>query len=204
MLHLFATRHPTAPARLRSVRPWLESLESRICPDGGNPALSIGYTVTQQNRMQFTGHYGATNNAGQTIVITGPGWSGQATTDASGNYSVTIAVTKLGTATATVEQKPTVTVQTNVTVPPPNITNFQAIQEGNGVWEFKGKVTGTPDPQGLTINFSGFAAVNGLTTTVLSDGTFDVAFSLGNASGFVTASTTDWWGQASNQPEVLI
>jgi hypothetical protein len=204
MYHLLATRFPTAPARVRQVRPWLESLEARNCPGGSSPGLTLNYTVVQQNQMQFTGHYGATGNAGQTIVITGQGWSGQATTDSNGNYSVIIPVTKLGTATAVVQQHPTVTVQTNVTVPPPNITNFQAIDEGNGEWEFKGTVSGTPDPQGLTINFSGFAAVNGLSTTVLSDGTFDVVFDLGNATGFVTASTTDWWGQASNQPEDFI
>jgi hypothetical protein len=204
MLRLLATRRIAAPARVRLARPWLEPLESRFCPNGGLPSLTMTYTVITQDQMKFTGHYSSPGNfSGMTVVITGQGWSGQATTDSSGNYSVTIPVTKLGTATAKVTQNPGATVTTDVTVPPPKITNFTAIQEGN-LWEFKGTVTGTPDPQGLTINFSGFPAVNGMSTTVLADGTFDVAFDLGNATGFVTASTTDWWGQASNKPEVSI
>jgi hypothetical protein len=206
MLRLFGTRRVAAPARARLIRPWLEKLETRFCPsNGGTTGLTINYTVTTQNQMQFTGQYSSpTGVSGMTVVITSQGWSGQATTDSHGNYSVTIPVTKLGSATATVTtQNSTVTATTNVTVPPPQITNFTAIQEGN-LWEFKGTVTGTPDPQGLIISFSGFPAINGKSTTVLSNGTFDVAFNLGNATGFVTAATTDWWGQASNQPEVFI
>jgi hypothetical protein len=161
--------------------------------------------VTTQNQMQFTGHYSAAGSvSGKTVVVSGQGWSGQATTDSNGNYSVTIPVTKLGNATAKVTQDANATVTTNVRVAAPQINNFTAIQLGGGDWEFKGNITGTPDPQGLTINFSGFTAINGSTTTVLADGTFDVVFDLGNATGFVTASTTDWWGQASNQPQVFI
>ena len=161
MLRLLATRRVAAPARVRLVRPWLEELESRFSPSsGGTTGLTINYTVTTQNEMQFTGRYSSpTGVSGMTVVITGQGWSGQATTDSNGNYSVTIPVTKLGSATATVTQNSTTTTATtNVTVPPPQITNFTAIQEGN-LWEFKGTVTGTPDPQGLIISFSGFPAV---------------------------------------------
>jgi hypothetical protein len=205
MFLLTRTRRPAAAVRSRPVRPWLEALESRYCPTPPvDPSLSLGFTFVNQDNVKCAGRYTGTNVANQAISIQGQGWSASATTDANGYYSVTVAATHLGAVTATVVSSPSVQDQETLTAAVPQITNFVAIQEANGQWEFKGTITGTPDPQGMTITFGGLSNIAGNTTTVLSDGTFDVVFTLGTQEGFVTATTTDWWGQNSPQASTYV
>jgi hypothetical protein len=200
MLGLTRIRRTAAPVRSRSIRPRLEELESRLCLSSGNDlGLTINYSFVNQNNVKLTGTYTGSNVVNQGITIQGQGWSASTTTDAHGSYSVTTAATKLGTVTAWVTQKPGVQAQTTLSAPVPQITNFVAIQQGSGLWEFKGTVTGTPDPAGMTITFGGLSNIAGATTTVLADGTFDVVLTVGAQQGYVTAVTTDWWSQTSPQ-----
>ncbi len=189
-----ARRCPT-PA-VRSFRPRLERLETRFCPTT-SLSLSMNYACTSQNNVNFTGHLsGAPVEAGQTITISGGGVNTTATTDANGNYSVTVPVTQLGNVSAVyMSGLQMASAMVNVNPAAPDITGFNAIQEPGGYWEFKGTVAGTPDPGGMTITFGGVPTVQGLTTTVAADGSFDVVFQLGGQTGVVSATTTDWWGR---------
>jgi hypothetical protein len=191
------TRSRRSPLAPRSFRPCLEGLETRCCPS----ALTLNAACTTQNNVTFSGQLtGAPVEGGQTINITGPGGlQTTATTDANGNYSVTIpvAANQLGNVMATHVWNSMMDAAASVSVNPlaPTITNFKAIQEQGGYWEFTGTVTGTPDPQGMTITFSGLPEVQGQTTTVAANGTFDVVFQLNGDAGDVNVMTTDWWGQ---------
>jgi hypothetical protein len=169
-------------------------LETRNCPS----ALTLNAAYESQNNVLFSGQLTeAPNEAGQTINLTGNGWSTTATTDANGNYSVTVPVGMLGNVTALhwAGTQADASAVVSVNPPPPSISGFTAIQEPGGFWEFKGTVAGTPDPAGMTITFGGLTAIQGDTATVAADGTFDATFQLNGETGSVTAMTTDWWTQ---------
>src|SRR5262249_53473496 len=139
---------------------------------------------------------GASNDAGQTITLSGDGVNTTATTDANGNFSIEVAVTQMGTLSATYAagmQKASARGGGNP--PAPDNTNFTARQEPRGYWGIKGTDTGAPDPAGMVIHFGGLQALQNQTAGVAADGTFDEVFQLNGQTGCVTAMTTDWWGQ---------
>jgi hypothetical protein len=122
-------------------------------------------------------------------------------TDSSGYWHITVAIgaDQFGTITAGIDDPAANHPQVTLNEPPaPTITNFQAIAQPYGVWEFKGTVTGTPDPAGMTITFGGMPDLAGKTAAVAADGTFDVYFQLDNESGTAAAITRDWWYQSSS------
>jgi hypothetical protein len=163
-------------------------------------SLTLNFAYDEQNNVTFSGQLtGEANNAGQTITITGYGGTTTVTTDANGNYSIVLAVTQLGTVTASYSGQQPATASVNVNPPPPNITSFGASQEPNGYWEFSGTITGTPDPEGLVIQLSGLPALQGMTITVNANGTFSEEFQLNGESGTVECSVTDWWGRSDSE-----
>jgi hypothetical protein len=173
----------------------LEGLEDRFCPS----SLTLNDSLVQQGVFKFSGQYsGGTRLGGQTVTIAGQGWKTTATTDPSGYYSATIGVSQLGTVTAQVTPDPPATAQVTLSYPPPDIIDFCSIRQNPLQVEFKGQVTGTPDPGMMIIDFAGVSAISGKTCKVSSNGTFDVVFTIQNQTGTVSAYTTDWWGQASN------
>jgi hypothetical protein len=187
--------------------PALTALTALLPSTPSTAGLTLNYAYTSGNNVTFSGQLtGAPSDAGQTITLGGYGGTTTATTDANGNFSVTVAVTQLGIVTAGYapggQQQP---VTASVTVNPmaPAITGFTVIPESGGYWEFEGTVTGTPDPQGMTINLGGLSSLQGQTIAVAANGTFDECFQLNGQTGTVMASTTDWWGRTANASEGL-
>jgi hypothetical protein len=139
-----------------------------------------------------------THPGGQVVGISGQGWNGSTTTDANGNYTVTIPVSKVGAVTAMTMDNQSNHPQVTLNPPAPQIVNFVGSAEPGGLEEFTGKVTGTPNPGGMSIAFGGLTALLNKFTQVAADGTFDVVFALGGQVGVATAQTKDWWAQSSN------
>jgi hypothetical protein len=79
----------------------------------------------------------------------------------------------------------------------PSVT-VSAVQGPNNTWNFRGNV-GDECPEGMIVTLAGPAGVNGVTATVLANGAYSVTVTLSpNASGQVTATTTDWYGQTGS------
>jgi hypothetical protein len=205
MIRLFPARRRSSTSRPRWVRPCLERLETRFCPS----SLSLSWTATNQNNIQFGGtysagttgggggmHTGGGSDADLTVVITGQGWSQTTMTNASGGYSITVPMSSAQsqTVTASMPSDSTATAQTTFYIPPPQITNFTAVLVNGNEWVLSGTVTGTPNPYGMSVNFSG-ATSGG--ATVGANGSFSAVCSV-TPGGVVCAVTTDWWGQESN------
>jgi hypothetical protein len=193
MLGLLTRSRRTSPTR-QSFRPFLERLETRFCPS----SLSMNYAYGTGNNVTFSGQLtGAPNDANQVIGISGYGANTQTTTDANGNYSVTVPVTQLGTVSAAYVVNGQQQASNSVTVNPaaPQITNFAAVEEPNDYYEFTGTITGVPNPGGMTITLGGLQAVQGQTITVNANGTFSESFFMNGQAGNVNANTMDWWGR---------
>ena len=78
----------------------------------------------------------------------------------------------------------------------PEITSFSGTQQNPGGWIFTGQVVDDESVEGLTVTFGGL--LEGHTTTVRADGTFDYeAIIPTGTSGFVTATVTDRDGLTS-------
>ncbi len=194
---LTRSRRRTSPAP-RSFRPCLERLETRFSP----ASLSMNYAYGTGNNVTISGQLtGASNDANQVIGISGYGANTQTTTDANGNYSVTVPVTQLGTVSAVAMVNGQQQASNSVTINPaaPQITNFVAIEEPNGYYEFTGTVTGTPNPEGMTITLDGLSSIQGQTITVNSNGTFSDSFNMNGQAGNVGATTMDWWGRMAEE-----
>lgn len=199
MWSLFA-RSRRAP-RASSPRPVtlsLERLEDRLAPSG--EMLSMFVTYDPNKQVTLTGQLANQSGpmAGQTIDL-GGSVNGTATTNANGNYSVTLSVSQLGQVTAVSADGQSNTCMAMLMSAAPTITNFNATPEGGGVWLLSGNVTGQP-LQGTVVNFAGIKAVDGEQETVNANGTFNlyVTVSSGNG-GLVEAEAVDWWGDTSQE-----
>jgi hypothetical protein len=197
MLGLFhkAPRRAAPPARLRP-RLFLERLETRDCPS----TLTMGVTYGQQGSITLSGTLtdeGPTN--GVTVQISGVA-SGSTTTDANGNYTITLTAGALGTAkAATADGKSNVaSVMLNWTAPV--IQNFACVELPNHWFTFTGKVIG-PDAGGLTVSFGGAPeSLQNQSTTTAADGTFSFTIQLNGTvddNGIASAVVTNRWGQTS-------
>jgi hypothetical protein len=134
--------------------------------------------------------------ANHTIDLTGV-VNGRATTNAQGNYSVTLAVSRLGEISAFSADGQSNSVQATLTSQVPTISNFEAVCEGGGIWMFTGTVTGAPT-QGEVVNFGNISALKGRSVTVNPDETFSFFCTVsGGQGGVATAQAVDWWGDSS-------
>jgi hypothetical protein len=201
MLALLTRKRRPAPPPRRWFRPTLEGLETRECLS----TLTLSWHLVSQNNVSFDGQYsGAATVANQPVTLDGPGWETTATTDSGGNYHTVVAMPRLGTVTASVQDVNCSPALVNVNPPPPTINTFVLIDLGNGQFELKGTITGTPNPQGMTLTITGSPIPNGsMTTTVGSNGQFDCIVTSTGLNGPVTAVTTDWWGQTSNTARAM-
>jgi hypothetical protein len=86
---------------------------------------------------------------------------------------------------------------------PPEILDFDATQTSPGMWTFTGRVIDDESVQGWIIEFGGL--LEGESTMVRSDGTFELSILLdANAFGIATATTTDWDGIMSQEVECTV
>jgi hypothetical protein len=133
--------------------------------------------------------------------------------NADGSYSYTGQASALGQVSATARDTwglNSAAVAATLTNSAPTISNFTAINRGNGNWEFSGRVIDEFAP-GMVVRISGIGSSgsssddggpppsNDLLVTVGADGWFDVVANVGNIAGsMISANTTDGWGRAAN------
>lgn len=192
------TRKPRAR---RGTTLCLEKLEDRCCPSGGaaTETLTMNVTYLQGKQATFSGQL--TNQTGgpianQTIDLTGVVTT-TVNTNAQGNYSITLKIPKLGTEYAASADGQSNTAQFTLAGGNPVIKDFTAVAEGNGLWLFSGTVSGAPT-QGEVVNFGGITPLEGESTTVNSDGSFDFyAIVPTGEGGVASAEAVDWWGDTS-------
>jgi hypothetical protein len=200
MFGLLSRRHEASPASTcaRFTRLNLERLETRDAP--ANLSLSVVYgtgtTVTLSGDLTNTA-----NPANQAIQIVGKA-SGTTTTDANGHYSITLQATGLGAVGAALANDNRVKATATLTDTAPVITSFVAIEEQNGVWEFRGTITYNRYFDSMTIYFGGQPIdLQNKTTTANSSGSFDVCIQLNGLSsdnGNAAVWAVDPWGLQSN------
>jgi hypothetical protein len=177
----------------------LERLEDRL-----SPAIFTGETITlnvtylQGKEATFSGHLQNQNGpmANQTVNLTGA-VTASTSTDSRGNYSITLAVVQLGPEVAASADGLSNIALCALQGGSPTISGFSAAYQGNGLWLFSGTVTGA-SAQGAVVNFGGIVPLQGQSTEVNSDGTFEFyAYVPENQIGDATAQAVDWWGDAS-------
>jgi hypothetical protein len=196
------------PVARRNVSLCLERLEDRLTPSEPglyhppllppSETLSMIVTYDPGKYVTLTGQVTGTNIRGnQTIQFSGV-VIGTTTTDMNGNYSATLKAQNLGSVTAVATgglycNPVTATLVSQV----PTITNFKAINEGNGVWLFTGSVSGPPT-QGEVVDFGGIGALQSTQVAVNSNGTFSFTAMVPIGGGGVAwAEAVDWWGDTS-------
>jgi hypothetical protein len=127
--------------------------------------------------------------------------SGNTTTDAEGDFTVTLVASGLGNVDAQTEDANGVSnVATEpLSVPPPQIDSLTYTESRDNTFVICGHVN-CQDPQGLTVNFGGeVVALDGQSATVGADGWFQITITIPiNDNGIFTAQVTDYWGQQSN------
>lgn len=182
----------------------LERLEDRLSPSGlGVPGptpetITLNVTYLQNKRATLSGQL--TNQAGpvgnQAVNLTGV-YKTTVTTDAAGNYSITVTIPKLGTEYAASADGKSNTAQFTLVGGSPVINNFTAIAQDGGLWLFSGSVTGAPT-QGEVVNFGGIVPLKGQSTGVKADGSFSFyAVVPSGEGGYASAQAVDWWGDTS-------
>ena len=193
------TRSPrTRKPVTRSVSLCLERLEDRLSPTGGMEMLGMNVTYVQNKQVTLAGSLSSPSGpvTNQTINFGGV-VKGTATTDAQGNYSVTLTASALGQVTAASADGLSNQATYTLVGGTPVINNFTAIPEGGGLWEFSGNVTGAP-AQGEVVNFGGIPALENQSRNVQPDGTFSFFVVVASGQGGVaTAQAVDWWGDTS-------
>lgn len=212
MLRLIRSANNTIPSSTaRQARPVLERLEERDCPSTVpvNPNVTFNLTYGPNQTVTVYGQLtGAPNNANQSILLMGT-LNGQGTTDANGDYSITLKAMMLGGFTVSANNPQTnqmeAQAQGNLTDKGPVITNFKGVEDGNEEI-FTGKVTDNWDPAGWVVHFGGDQRMQGLTATVQDDGTFELVLTMppGADSFVANAQLTDCWGTKSNLAQYLV
>jgi hypothetical protein len=180
----------------------LEGLEDRLSPASGAGAeiLTVNVTYLPGKQATFSGEL--TNRDGpianQAINIIGV-VSGSATTNSQGDYSVTLSVPKLGMGDAVSADGKSNFAPYNLVGGSPTVSNFTAEAEGNNLWLISGTVSGAPT-QGEVVNFGGIIPLQGQSTSVNSDGTFEFyAIIPAGEGGWAYAQAVDWWGDTSQK-----
>lgn len=180
--------------------------------DSAQASASIIDTPPQVSGLsiQATGHGKQVSVAGSVCALSPGGLTvnfggsvglamSSATTDANGNFNLLTTATSLGNLTAIVTDVwgvQSATRGATLTVQPPQLSRLNAIDVGNGEWEFFATVTG-PDVTEDTVTLSGLGPA---TATPKADGSFSaVVYIDNNPHGSEYAVATDVWGQSSNR-----
>lgn len=191
------TRKPIAR---RPTTLCLERLEDRLCPSGAPELLTMHVTYLQQGtQANFSGQL--TNQSGpvanQTIKLTGV-VNATATTNSQGSYSITLSIPRLGTERAASANGLSNTAQCAVAHEGLTIGGFTATAEGNGLWLLSGTVTGG-DTEGAVISFGGITPLQGQSTQVNPDGTFEFYVVIPSGEGgWASAQVVDPSGDRSS------
>src|SRR5262245_46005439 len=173
-----------------------------IAPIGSvAPYITItGISYGHERSINISGEVIALNPAGLPVQISGAA-SGTTTTDANGNFNITLTASGLGTVSAqTVANGLTSNVVTEAfSASPPVIDQLGYVEGPGNSFVIRGHVS-CADPEGLIVSFGGqVAAVEGLTAVVGPDGWFEIEVTITPGdNGTISAQTTDWWGQESN------
>lgn len=177
----------------------LERLEDRLTPSlvvSDSLTLGVTYLPDQQATLsgQLTSSSGPIANA--TITLSGV-VNATTTTNSQGNYSITVSVPQSGTEYAVSSDPKANEAQCVMDLEFPTITNFTAVAEGNGLWLFSGTVADSPT-EGEVVNFGGITPLEGQSTEVNSDGTFDFyAIIPTGEGGWASAQAVNCWGETS-------
>jgi hypothetical protein len=173
--------------------------------DGGGPNLprapkiaSISADQVPGQRFRIYGRVDDDTPGSCGVVISGAA-TGIAMCDTNGNFDVTLNVPVPGSITAipgdgTHSGQARVVALNNIA---PTVSVI-AVQGPNNTWTFRGNV-GDECPEGMIVTFEGPAGINAVTATIQAGGAYSVTVTLSpNASGQVTARTTDWYGQTGS------
>jgi hypothetical protein len=197
-------RRPSGPPQ--SVRLEIEHLETRNCP---SPVITNYAVMTTDVNYQVELKGTVTDSDPGSIVVTFSGCGISASTSLSGSASFDIftTATTLGAVTANAVNQQTNrggSATASLYDAAPSISNFQASQAGN-LWTFTGQVTDDEPMTGAVVTLGGLPSIQGLTTTVNSNGWFSITVQLKKGeSGTATAVTTDCWGMQSNIAWTLV
>jgi hypothetical protein len=163
---------------------------------------SLWISATGQGKqVSVSGSVTAMSPGGLTVQFGGAVGlaTSSATTDANGNFSLVTTASSLGNLTAIVTDVWGVQSSprgATLTVQPPQLGRLNAINLGNGEWEFIGTVTG-PDVADDKVQLSGLASAS---VAPDANGSFSaVVYIGGHPCGTEYAVATDVWGQTSNQ-----
>ncbi|HEV3238132.1 MAG TPA: hypothetical protein VGZ25_14175 [Gemmataceae bacterium] len=171
------------------------------------PQITLTLTYGTGHQLILSGTVTDNYPGGLKVNITGVVPPSTATTDASGNFNITLSAYRLGDVTATTTDswgQVSNTAKVTATNTAPVISNLWATAGNYDTWTITGKVT-DEHAAGLTVTFWGLPAVAGKTAIVQADGTFTLSVVIpSNQSGYIYAQTTDWWGAASNIDEEMI
>ena len=152
MFRLFTRSLRSQKAAARTVSLRLERLEDRLSPSGlgfppplppPNPTLpsetvTMNVTYDPNKQVTLTGHLSNSMGAIANQAINfGGAVNGAATTDAQGNYSVTLTASQLGQVTAASSDGKSNTATATLASQVPTISSFTATSEGDSVWELK-------------------------------------------------------------------
>jgi hypothetical protein len=187
------------------VRLSLEALEGRHCPSTIILTMDLSVAYHANRSVTFSGQVTDTPSpGGLTVQISGAA-TGTTTTDASGNYSVTLTATSLGVVQARTGDGLSNIATATLTAGTPDIQNFGYVKGDNNYYTFSGQVTGDVT-QGMVVTFSGQSqAMQGKTCTVGVNGWFSITVQIPPSDlGTVSAVATDWWGIPSDVVSVLV
>jgi hypothetical protein len=192
MLGLFGrSRRSSVRARSQRANLRIEALEERYCLTA--PVLTLNAQVLPGHVARLTGS--VTDNFLQGIRVNfGGAVSGNATTDANGNFLYETQNATLGTVNAVaIDQMNacSATMSVSLSTPAPTVTlNFSYLKEGN--IQLTGSVTSVD--MNLTVSFSGVATGS---TTSDQNGNFSL-ITKPTKPGIIQAVATDIWGNTSN------
>lgn len=194
MLGLFSRRRrQSPPARPRSFRPTLERLEARDCPS----TITLTAAVGSNNVVMLSGQVtGTPSPGGLTVQLTGTA-NGYATTDASGNFRVTLQASGPGQESASTTDGQSNTATTMVQMA--TIDDFGYIEGPARTFQFVGHVTG--GVEGEKVNLGGIKDLQGQSTTLDANGSFSVTVildGLPDDNGDAWAQVVDANGVTSN------
>jgi hypothetical protein len=159
----------------------------------------LSYTWHANRMVTLTGRVIDAVPNGLTVTFTGAA-SGTTTTDANGNFSVTLTASAVAQVSATVpDQWGQVSSAAAVTLTndPPVIQNFAGIQGVGNSWTFTGKVIDEV-AGGITVSFGGLSSVSGKSVITDGSGNFTLTVTLASGEiGLVLAEAHDMWNVAS-------
>jgi hypothetical protein len=169
------------------------------------PVLELAIAYECERWVTLSGRVLDADAAGLSVTFTGK-VNACTTTDANGNYSLTVEASALGhifASTMDMGGLASNIAQVTVQSQGPRIVQFDALHVTGNIWSITGRVE-DESPAGLIITFSGLPSLNGRTAVVQADGTFYLSWEINpNETGNVTGVVTDWWGLQDDAYDIV-